>query len=137
MVVRHLHARFATACVYPAVYMLSPMVYSVLMFEVKRTDAFDGCLKGLKDSKGRTRIQARIDRLANGNAGDVAPIGEGLSELRIDFGPGYRVYYARAGRTLYLLLCGGDKGSQEADIKNAHAMWKQLNLPAKRPAKKE
>jgi len=58
------------------------------MFEVKRTDAFDGWLKELKDSKGRTKIQARIDRLANGNAGDVAPIGEGLSELRIDFGPG-------------------------------------------------
>ena len=68
------------------------MVYSASMFEVKRTDAFDGWLKGLKDSKGRTKIQARIDRLANGNAGDVAPIGEGLSELRIDFGPGYRVY---------------------------------------------
>ena len=107
------------------------------MFEVKRTDAFDGWLKGLKDSKGRTKIQARIDRLANGNAGDVAAIGEGLSELRIDFGPGYRVYYARAGRALYLLLCGGDKGSQNADIKSAHAMWKTLNTLAKRPAKKE
>jgi putative component of toxin-antitoxin plasmid stabilization module len=57
------------------------------MFEVKRTDTFDGWLQGLKDSKGRTEIQARIDRLANGNAGDVAPIGEGLSELRIDFDP--------------------------------------------------
>ena len=111
------------------------MVYIVQMFEVERTDAFDGWLKGLKDSKGRTRIQARIDRLANGNAGDVAPIGEGLSELRIDFGPGYRVYYARAGRTLYLLLCGGDKGNQDVDIKNAHAMWKALNLPTKRPTK--
>ena len=81
------------------------------MFEVKRTDIFDGWLKGLKDAKGRTKIQARIDRLANGNPGDVGPVGEGLSELRIDFGPGYRVYYARAGNMLYLLLCGGDKGS--------------------------
>jgi len=108
------------------------------MFEVKRTDAFDGWLQGLKDSKGRTKIQARIDRLANGNPGDVGPIGEGVSELRIDFGPGYRVYYARAGKTLYLLLCGGDKGSQAADIKSAHAMWKELNPPAaKKPAKKE
>jgi len=114
------------------------MVYSASMFEVKRTDAFDGWLKGLKDSKGRARIQARIDRLANGNPGDVAPIGEGLSELRIDFGPGYRVYYARAGNALYLLLCGGDKSSQDADIKSAHAMWKEVNPPAqKRPAKKE
>jgi putative addiction module killer protein len=75
--------------------------------------------------------------LANGNPGDVGPIGEGLSELRIDFGPGYRVYYARAGRTLYLLLCGGDKGSQDADIKNAHATWRELNPPARKPAKKE
>jgi putative addiction module killer protein len=107
------------------------------MFEVKRTDAFDGWLKRLRDSKGRTKIQARIDRLANGNPGDIGPIGEGLSEMRIDFGPGYRVYYARAGKTLYLLLCGGVKGSQDADIKNAHAMWKELTRPAKRPAKKE
>jgi putative addiction module killer protein len=113
------------------------MVYSASMFEVKRTDAFDGWLKGLRDSKGRTKIQARIDRLANGNPGDVGPIGEGLSELRIDFGPGYRVYYARAGKTLYLLLCGGDKGTQDADIMNAHAMWKELNSLAKKPAKKE
>jgi putative addiction module killer protein len=102
---------------------------------VQRTDAFDAWLKGLKDAKGRTRIQARIDRLASGNPGDVGPIGEGLSELRIHFGPGYRVYYARAGKTLYILLCGGDKGSQDADIKNAHAMWQILNTPAKRPAK--
>src|SRR5271170_7547495 len=89
------------------------------MFEVTRTEAFDGWLKGLKDSKGRTKIQARIDRLANGNPGDVRPIGDGLSELRIDFGPGYRVYYARAGETMYLLLCGGDKGSHAADIKSS------------------
>jgi putative addiction module killer protein len=122
---------------YTAVYMVSPMVYSAPMFAVKRTDAFDGWLKGLRDSKGRTKIQARIDRLANGNPGDVGPIGEGLSELRINFGPGYRVYYARAGKTLYLLLCGGDKGSQDADIRNAHAIWKELNPPAKKPAKKE
>jgi putative addiction module killer protein len=75
--------------------------------------------------------------LAKGNPGDVGPIGEALSELRIDFGPGYRVYYARAGKTLYLLLCGGDKGSQDADIRSARTMWKALNLPAKRSAKKE
>jgi putative addiction module killer protein len=102
------------------------------MFEAKRTEAFDGWLQGLKDSKVRSRIQARIDRLSNGNPGDVAPIGDGLSELSINFGPGYRVYYARAGKTLYMLLCGGDKGNQHADIKNARAMWKELNPPAKR-----
>jgi putative addiction module killer protein len=76
------------------------------MFEVKRTDTFDGWLKGLKDSKGRTKIQARIDRLANGNPGDVGPIGEGLSELRIDFGPGYRVYYGRTGTSRTHTRCG-------------------------------
>jgi putative addiction module killer protein len=107
------------------------------MFEVKRTDAFDGWLKGLKDSKVRTWIQARIDRLANGNSGDVGPIGEGLSELRIDFGPGYRVYYARAGKTIYLLLWGGDKSSQDGDIKNAHSMWSELDPSAKKPVRKE
>lgn len=120
-------------------YSLHSASYGIqcVTFEVKRTDAFDGWLKELKDSKGRTKIQARIDRLANGNAGDVGPIGEGLSELRIDFGPGYRVYCARADKTLYLLLCGGDKGSQGADIRNAHAMWRGLNPAANKPAKKE
>ena len=61
----------------------------------------------------------------------------GLSELRIDFGPGYRVYYGRTGKTIYLLLCGGDKGTQDVDIKNAHAMWKVLNPLAKKPGKEE
>jgi putative addiction module killer protein len=111
------------------------MVYSESLFEVKRSDVFDRWLKELKDSKGRTVILARIDRLANGNPGDVGPIGDGLSELRIDFGPGYRVYYARAGRTLYLLLCGGDKSSQGEDIRNARSMWKEFNLPARAPIK--
>ena len=105
------------------------------MFEVKRTDAFDSWLKGLADAKGRAKIQARIDRLANGNPGDAAPIGEGLSELRIDLGPGYRVYYGRTGKSIYLLLCGGDKGTQFAGIKNPHAMWKVLNPPGKKPGK--
>ncbi len=84
-----------------------------------------------KDSKARTKIQARIDRLENGNPGDVGPIGEGLSELRIDFGPGYPVYCGRAGKTLYLPFCGGDKATQDAGIKSAHAMWKVLNPPTK------
>ncbi len=93
---------------------------------MKRTDAFASWLKGLADAKGRAKIQARIDRLANGNPGDVAPIGEGLSELRIDFGPGYRVYYGRTGKTIYLLLCGGDKGTQDVKV---------LTPPAKKPGK--
>jgi putative addiction module killer protein len=94
-------------------------------------------LMGGLRSKGCTKIQARIHRLANRNPGDVGPIGEALSEMRIDFRSGYRVYYARAGKTLYLLLCGGDKGSQDADIKNAHAIWRESNPPARNPAKKE
>ena len=113
------------------------MVYSASKFDVERTDAFDGWLKGLRDLKGRAKIQARIDRLANGNAGDVGPIGQGLSELRIDFGPDYRVYYARTGKRHYLLLCGGDKESQDADIKNARAMWREMKRLAKRQPSKE
>jgi putative addiction module killer protein len=73
--------------------------------------------------------------LANGNPGDVGPIGGGLSEMRVDFGPRYCVYYARADQTFYMLLCGGDKGSQDADINNAREMWKELNAPTKMPAK--
>ena len=99
------------------------MVYSASMFEVKRTDAFDGWLKGLKDSKGRTKIQARIDRLANGNPGDVGPIGEGLSELRIDFGPGYRAYFGKDGEQIVILLIGGTKKRQQDDIELAGECW--------------
>jgi len=79
----------------------------------------------------------RFKHIENGNLGDHHSEGKGVWAFIYDFGPGYRVYYARAGKMLYLLLCGGDKGSQDADIKNAHAMWKELNPPAKKPAKKE
>ena len=75
-----------------------------------------------KDSKGRAKIQARIDRLAAGNPGDVKPTGSGVSEMRIDFGPGYRVYYIRPDRSRAVLLCGGDKRTQDADIKHAARM---------------
>ena len=102
------------------------MVYSASMFEVRRTDAFDGWLKGLRDSKGRSKIQARIDRLANGNPGDVGPIGDGLSEMRIDFGPGYRVYVQQRGTVLVVLLCGGDKSTQARDIRLAKKLAQEL-----------
>lgn len=69
--------------------------------------------------KARARIQARIERLAAGNAGDVKPVGEGVSELRIDYGPGYRVYFTKRGRKLVILLAGGDKSTQTGDIKTA------------------
>lgn len=77
-------------------------------------------LEKLKDLRGRARIIRRIDRLAKGNPGDVRPIGNGLSELRLDVGPGYRVYYLQDADTLVLLLCGGDKSTQQKDIEKAH-----------------
>jgi putative addiction module killer protein len=89
------------------------------MYEIIKSATFDRWLNGLRDARARVRIQARIDRLALGNAGDVKPVGEGLSELRIAYGPGYRVYYMQRGEVLIVLLCGGDKGTQAADIKRA------------------
>lgn len=89
-----------------------------------RTDAFDHWLRGLRDLTGRARIDMRIKRLANGNPGDVHPIRKGVSEMRVDTGPGYRVYYAASGGELALLLAGGDKPTQARDIEAALALWK-------------
>ena len=101
--------------------------YSSHMVELIRSATFDAWLTGLRDAQTRARILARLDRLATGNPGDVKPIGEGLSEMRIDFGPGYRVYFMRRGSLVIVLLCGGDKASQPRDIKLARriaADWK-------------
>ena len=76
-------------------------------------------LDGLRDIRARARVLARVERLATGNAGDVKPVGESVSELRINYGPGYRVYFTKRGRELVLLLAGGDKSAQTADIKTA------------------
>jgi putative addiction module killer protein len=95
--------------------------------EVIRTDEFDAWLTGLKDLRSKARIIRRLDRLVQGNPVDVRPIGHGLSELRIDAGPGYRVYYLQQQEVLILLLCGGDKSSQSRDIDRAGALaqkWK-------------
>jgi putative addiction module killer protein len=89
------------------------------MFEIRKTDTYVHWLDGLRDIKARARVLARVERLAVGNPGDVKPVGEGVSEMRIDYGPGYRVYYTMRGRTLIILLAGGKKGSQAADIKTA------------------
>lgn len=78
----------------------------------------------LSDKRTRARIRVRIDRLEDGNLGDCKPVGDGVNELRIDFGPGYRVYFAEDGPTVILLLCGGDKGTQTRDIKIAKEYWK-------------
>ncbi|MBB2893008.1 type II toxin-antitoxin system RelE/ParE family toxin [Flexivirga oryzae] len=97
------------------------------MVEVVKSGIFDLWLRKLKDRRAAARVQVRIDRLAAGNPGDVRPVGNGISELRIDYGPGYRVYYLQEGQRLIVLLCGGDKASQRADIRQAKqiaADWK-------------
>jgi len=97
------------------------------MVEIAKSATFDRWLRKLKDRRAAARVLVRIDRLAAGNPGDVRPIGSGISELRIDYGPGYRVYYLKDGDQLILLLCGGDKSSQGKDIKEAHRIaedWK-------------
>jgi len=93
------------------------------MVELRRTAEFDRWLRGLKDTTARARVLVQLDRLALGNAGDVAPVGEGVSEMRIHYGPGYRVYFKRRGDVATLLI-GGDKGSQRADIRKAKALAK-------------
>jgi len=87
--------------------------------QILRTEIFDGWLTDLKDSRARARIAVRIDRLASGNPGDMRSVGSGVSELRIDYGPGYRVYLTYRGPQVVLLLCGGDKRTQSRDIKRA------------------
>jgi len=92
------------------------------MIEVLKTDIFLDWLRSLRDLTGRAAIEKRIDRLELGNAGDVAPIGSGVSEMRIHVGPGYRVYFVQRGKTVVVLLCVGDKGSQFRDIVRAREL---------------
>jgi putative addiction module killer protein len=87
--------------------------------EIRKTEVFARWVDGLRDIRVRARVLARIERLVAGNAGDVAPVGEGVSELRIDYGPGYRVYFKKRGRRLIILLAGGDKSTQSKDIRAA------------------
>ena len=89
------------------------------MVEVRQTERFVRWLAGLRDLRGRAKVLARIERLISGNPGDVKPVGAGVSELRINYGPGYRVYYQQMGTTLIILLAGGDKSSQAKDIGDA------------------
>lgn len=93
------------------------------MTTFNRTPEFDAWLKALRDPIGKARIVSRIRSAEQGNFGDCEPVGDGVSEMRIHCGPGYRVYYSRKGEVVYLLLCGGDKSSQSRDIKQA----KELN----------
>jgi putative addiction module killer protein len=96
------------------------------MIKVRQTETFSKWLRGLRDLQARARIQTRIDRLQLGLTGDVKPVGEGVSELRINYGPGYRVYFVKQGRTLIILLAGGDKRTQSADIKTALKLAREL-----------
>ena len=96
------------------------------MVEVRQTGAFAKWMSALRDQRARAKILARIDRLALGNLGDVEPVGSGVSELRIHYGPGSRVYFVRRGNTLIILLSGGDKSTQAKDIKTAKTLAESL-----------
>jgi putative addiction module killer protein len=98
-----------------------------LVIEIRKTNVFAQWLDGLRDLQGRARVQARIERLAAGNPGDVEPVGEGVSELRISYGPGYRVYFKKRAPDLILLLAGGDKSTQAKDIKAALRLARNLS----------
>ena len=96
------------------------------MLEVRRTETYARWLDGLRDVRARARVLVRVERLVAGNPGDVRPVGEGVSELRIDYGPGYRVYFKRQGQTVVVLLAGGDKRTQGADIDTALRLARNL-----------
>jgi putative addiction module killer protein len=96
------------------------------MVGIRKTYLFAKSLDDLRDIQVKARVLVRIERLASGNAGDVKPVGEGISEMRIDYGPGYRVYYTKRGSELVILLAGGDKNSQSGDIKTALRLARNL-----------
>ena len=96
------------------------------MFEVRKTEIYAKWLDGLRDTRVRARVLVRVERLATGNPGDVRPVGEGVSELRIDYGPGYRVYFKQQSRTIVVLLAGGDKRTQSRDIETAMRLARNL-----------
>jgi putative addiction module killer protein len=98
------------------------------MIEIRKTEYFLLFMSELRDRVAKKHITSRIDRMSFGHEGDVAPVGEGISELRIHVGPGYRVYFKRHGDIFIVLLCGGDKGSQNSDIKLAKRLAKELDL---------
>jgi putative addiction module killer protein len=96
------------------------------MIQIQQTLAYAKWFTGLRDRVARARIDIRIRRLSLGNAGDAKPLGDGVSELRVDHGPGYRVYFIRRGEVVIVLLAGGDKSSQDEDIRNAKALARDL-----------
>jgi putative addiction module killer protein len=104
--------------------ILYPIRYSI--FEVQKTEEFEEWLSGLADQKAQAKIASHIERLGLGNAGDVKPVGAGVSEMKVPYGPGYRVYFKQTDKTIVLLLCGGDKSTQDKDIKRAKEIAAEL-----------
>lgn len=98
----------------------------MIMIEIRKTDTFAKWIDALRDIRARARILVRIERLSAGNPGDVRPVGEGVSELRIDYGPGYRIYFKKIGQKIVILLAGGDKRTQAKDIKTALRLAQNL-----------
>ena len=96
------------------------------MMQVQQTEAYAKWFSGLRDRVARARIDIRIRRLSLGNSGDAKPVGDGVSELRVDYGPGYRIYFVQRGEVVIVLLTGGDKSTQDKDIRNAKALAKDL-----------
>ena len=96
------------------------------MLELKQTETFRKWREQLKDERARALIASRLDRLAYGHAGDASPVGDGIRELRLHYGPGYRIYFRKRGKTVIVLLCGGDKSTQAKDIKTAKRLAKEL-----------
>jgi putative addiction module killer protein len=96
------------------------------VIEIRETEIFSRWLRALRDAEAKARVAARIRRLAFGNFGDVKPVGPGISELRIHYGPGYRVYFVQRGAVLIVLLCGGDKKTQQKDIEIAKRLAKEI-----------
>jgi len=98
------------------------------MGKVRETDEYKAWFAKLKDKRAKTRIDIRIKRLELGNPGKVEPIGEGCSEMKIDYGPGYRVYFKDTGKEIIILLCGGDKSTQAKDIEQAKMIWRNMEV---------
>jgi putative addiction module killer protein len=103
-----------------------PLRYNISMIEVRQTEEYSEWFANLRDKQARARINARIRRLSLGNPGDVKPVGEGVSELRIDYGLGYRVYFLQRGREVVILLAGGDKRTQQKDIQTSLELARNL-----------
>ena len=107
--------------------MLPAVNYNSRLTEIRETPEFKDWIRNLKDRRAIGRINIRLRRISLGNLGDIKPVGEGISELRILYGPGYRVYLTQRGDVLVILLCGGDKSRQKQDIKRAKELAKELD----------